>query len=180
MVRYLCLDCGEVYDESILNKGNIDADELYCPKASCLGKVVEVDDFLVSVIRNLSFMGFETMACCSGHINDNLYLNSEKIQTYILFKRSLNDFYISDYFLNILKDTLPEEFEMTISDEDFIIEKCKDVSNICEYDVFIEIAKSCRDLLVWTEDKLLNFVESFDLSWREGEVESEDSDTIIM
>lgn len=180
MVRYLCLDCGEVYDETLLSNSRINEDELYCPKAFCLGQVVEVDDFLVSVIRNLSSMGFETLACCSGHINDNLYLTGKTIQTYILFKRELDGVHISNYFLKMLQDTLPDGFKMTISDEDFIIEKCKDMSNMHEQDVFIELAKSCGDLLVWTEEKLLNFVESFDLSWREGEVDFEDTDVVTI
>jgi hypothetical protein len=44
-----------------------DRDLDYCPKKSCDGDVVEIDDDLVPIIVGLNEKGYITEYCCSGH-----------------------------------------------------------------------------------------------------------------
>ena len=54
---FLCTMCWETYDRDLS----------YCPKKSCDGDVVEIDDDLVPVIVELNEKGYITEYCCSGH-----------------------------------------------------------------------------------------------------------------
>jgi hypothetical protein len=41
-----------------------------CPKANCIGRVVEIDDMILPVIIELNRKGWRTRYCCSGHTED--------------------------------------------------------------------------------------------------------------
>ena len=67
MRTFLCLSCGEIFSEVVENKdyimGNSYGSLAYlCPKIDCSGNVIEIDDFMISSIRNLNHLGFE-MTC---------------------------------------------------------------------------------------------------------------------
>ena len=60
MYKLLCLKCGEIYDKSLkpLNDGEYN----FCPKSSCIGEIVEVDEMILPVIRILNLKcGFVTL-----------------------------------------------------------------------------------------------------------------------
>ena len=64
--RYLCLECGEVYNHWFPN------DMVRCPKSNCNGPVVEIDELMIPVIWHLNnFCGFDTRFCCSGHLHED-------------------------------------------------------------------------------------------------------------
>jgi len=95
---YLCKECLSVHRERDLSfEGTEDythSDELYkkygsfeklyevsiCPKLSCDGMVIEVDELILPAIIELNGKGWITQYCCSGH----LYVDSLSI--YIKFK----------------------------------------------------------------------------------------------
>lgn len=75
MSKLLCLKCGEIYDKSLkpLNDGEYN----FCPKSSCIGEIVEVDEMILPVIRILNLKGYKTKFCCGGHPekkNPNAYI----------------------------------------------------------------------------------------------------------
>lgn len=74
----LCVDCFEVYDESYpIIKGEYN----HCPKADCIGNVIEVDELLLPTIIELNKKRYYTKYCCSGHYyskgGDNCYIMFE-------------------------------------------------------------------------------------------------------
>lgn len=82
----LCLKCYEVYEENgvttkIGSKGN----EYYkCPKLSCSGSVVNVDELLLPTIIILNKKGYYTESSCSGHLYESSFPT-----TYILFNQNI-------------------------------------------------------------------------------------------
>ena len=82
---YLCLDCYEVYNMNLP----------YCPKPSCNGHIIEVDELMLATIMLLNEKGYCTQFCCSGHIYDYA-------SPYVLFDK---------FFSEILEDMKmdPEE-----------------------------------------------------------------------
>ena len=64
--KYLCLDCGEVYNSFGLNINEL-FDEIWCPKTNCCGTLIEVDELLIPTIKILNNKGYITKFCCSGH-----------------------------------------------------------------------------------------------------------------
>ena len=71
-----CLTCGEIYDDKLLSL-KVD-DWNFCPKASCIGRVIEVDELMLPTISELNNKGYYTCNCCSGHYysngGDNCYI----------------------------------------------------------------------------------------------------------
>ena len=62
----MCLDCYEIYD-----KDKIEGDKLsyynFCPKTSCNGQLIEIDELMIPTIKVLNEKGYCTKFCCSGH-----------------------------------------------------------------------------------------------------------------
>ena len=56
---YLCLDCLEVYNTPFE----------HCPKASCDGRIVEIDELILPAIIEFNRKGYITEFCCSGHMH---------------------------------------------------------------------------------------------------------------
>lgn len=161
MRSFLCLTCGEVYDEFVENEkyiqGNSCGALLYvCPKMNCGGTVVEIDDFLISVIRNLNNYGFNTMACCSGHSQDSCSQLGNDVNTYIMFERVIMGYFIPTEILNEIKETLPKGYDLD-SDSYGNIERftiTKNVNCKSESDCIRIIGNNCAELLEWTENQL--------------------------
>lgn len=101
----LCMMCLESYDESIeLLMVNEDADgTLYrqCPKRSCLGSIVDIDDLMLSTIVILNEKGYFTRSCCSGHLEELI------TESYIEFetKEPILEMIPQGYELNIVTKT---------------------------------------------------------------------------
>ena len=51
---YICLSCYEEYARESLNLELHDGYEYFCPKATCGGSVVEIDDLLLPIIKLLN------------------------------------------------------------------------------------------------------------------------------
>jgi len=92
---FLCTICWEAY--------NRDLD--YCPKKSCDGEVVEIDDDLVPIIVQLNEKGYITEYCCSGHAGSEFVDPS----TYIMFVPQIK----KELFTN-----LPAGFKLENATED--------------------------------------------------------------
>lgn len=65
--KFLCLHCGEIYDELLLNTSN---EDILCPKANCRNILIEVDELILPTIKILNTKGYSTEYCCSGHYCD--------------------------------------------------------------------------------------------------------------
>lgn len=62
---HVCMDCYEYYDHKFLKR---DVQDMYvCPKTSCSGDVVEIDELIAPTIILLNQKGYITKYCCSGH-----------------------------------------------------------------------------------------------------------------
>jgi hypothetical protein len=198
MRTFLCLSCGEIYEETVENKeyvlGNSYGSNMYpCPKINCCGFVIEVDEFLVSTIRNLNFLGLNTLACCSGHSQDDSVKYSKDVRTYIMFDRHLDiDSYLENKDLELISDSLPDGFILetdNYEDKDrFIISKTSSCKT--ESGSMLQIASHCADLLSWSENvlpQIMNQIievldnafvlENSEKSEFIGELDSEDSDS---
>ena len=105
MSKYLCLKCDEVYDEDLIalrEYGDGFSRYRECPKSSCNGMVIEVDEVILPTIRVLNQKGYITLFCCSGHFNmgvSNIYIKFEE-----------------ECFDAIINSDLPEDFEIEDGD----------------------------------------------------------------
>ena len=79
--RYLCLGCGEVYNHWFEGKF------MGCPKSSCNGTIIELDELMIPVIQRLNNIGFDTAFCCSGH----MYEDKLNFGAYIMFTKEGKD-----------------------------------------------------------------------------------------
>lgn len=168
MRTFLCLSCGEVYSEIVENKdyimGNSYGSLAYlCPKIDCTGNVIEIDDFLISVIKKLNFFGFDTLACCSGHSQDSSVRLANSVRTYILFRREIYDDFIDDEMIADLEGSLPKGFEIEVDDYEnmsrFTISKSVECEN--EVGCICAIGSNCSELLTWTENVLPHIIEKW-------------------
>lgn len=197
MRTFLCLSCGEVYSEIVENKdyvmGNSYGSLAYlCPKIDCTGNVIEIDDFLISVIKKLNFFGFDTLACCSGHSQDSSVRLTNSVRTYILFRREIYDDFIDNEMIADLESSLPNGFEIEVDEYEnmsrFTISKSVECEN--EAECICAIGSNCAELLTWTENVLPHIIEKWihlekvcDFIGIDdefvGETESEDFDNFV-
>ncbi len=89
--KYLCLDCGETYDSTYLKINDYD-NSAYCPKTSCTGELIEVDELILPTIKILNMKGYLTKYCCSGHWSD------QHPQGYIMFQDGIDIPYLPNGF----------------------------------------------------------------------------------
>ena len=89
--KYLCLDCGEVYNSSNLNINEL-LEEVWCPKSNCCGTLVEIDELLIPTIKLLNDKGYYTQFCCSGHYT------GQHSRTYITFDEGIDVPYVPNGF----------------------------------------------------------------------------------
>jgi hypothetical protein len=76
------MDCYEIYDNQKLAQ---------CPKSTCAGKVVDIDELMIPAIVTLNKKGYHTSGCCSSHefgfnLTNNMYGAKN---TWINFKPSV-------------------------------------------------------------------------------------------
>jgi|GEM_PF-1244604 len=73
----VCTQCYEIYSGSLIDKLNPygkngkDDGRYWCPKTSCIGVVVAVDEMYAPIIIELNKKGYNTTNCCSGHSYDS-------------------------------------------------------------------------------------------------------------
>lgn len=129
----LCLECFEVYDEESMFKTKYDYDtEMYCPKKSCEGNVIEVDELLLLSIKILNQKGYLTKFCCSGHIY------SSYPDTYIMFEEDIELPDMPNGFYKDSKNCIRKDY--------FIIK-----DNGYELKLQKEIIKTSIDILTWVK-----------------------------
>lgn len=81
--KYLCLNCGEVYDSSGLNINEL-MESVWCPKTNCCGTLIEIDELLIPTIKILNDKGYFTKFCCSGHYT------GQHPRAYIVFQEGID------------------------------------------------------------------------------------------
>lgn len=65
MNKLLCLNCYETFHKECLSPNH--RDEYICPKTSCAGDLIDLDDMMITPIKILNQKGYHTTFCCSGH-----------------------------------------------------------------------------------------------------------------
>ena len=115
-----------------------DRDLDYCPKKSCDGDVVEIDDDLVPVIVELNEKGYITEYCCSGHAGSEFVDPS----TYIMFVPQVK----KELFIN-----LPAGFKLENATEDdsVVIRARYKASTVLR--AHAKVAKGIAVLAKWVE-----------------------------
>ena len=82
----MCSECHDLYSVRHIN---FEPDGLWdvgkCPKYGCYGTLVEIDEMIAPMIRDLNKKNYETMFCCSGHPGSEMDFYS-----YISFKNAPN------------------------------------------------------------------------------------------
>ncbi|RYI30454.1 hypothetical protein EVU96_08560 [Bacillus infantis] len=66
---HVCLECYDSFDKRFLSP--VDYEEYVCPKNSCQGDIVELDELIAPTIILLNQKGYITKFCCSGHWYDS-------------------------------------------------------------------------------------------------------------
>lgn len=127
--KYLCLECGEIYNSEQLNLSPF-LEDILCPKSSCYGYLVEIDELLIPTIKLLNDKGYTTNYCCSGHYSDN------NTRCYILFAEGID-------IPNIPKRFKKVKFGDCISLESLYSSKRQ------SYRDFYEICDNAKTLLKW-------------------------------
>lgn len=89
--KYLCLDCGEVYESNLLNINDL-FEDIFCPKTNCCGTLIEIDELLLPTIKLLNNKGYTTKYCCSGHYS------GQHPQSYIMFDKGIDVPYLPKGF----------------------------------------------------------------------------------
>lgn len=133
-MAYLCLECYETYQMHLP----------YCPKTSCHGEIIEIDDLMLPTIMLLNQKGYYTAFCCSGHAYEG------SCYPYVAFSSFFNDM-LSDKEFNELFKELPDSWQIENGTQDMRILRCK-----IKCDNIIELQKSICDANL----KLLDFVNT--------------------
>ena len=131
----ICLDCGEIYDLKRLNQN--ENSNKFCPKSSCNGIIVHIDELMIPIIKKLWELGYDTNYCCSGHAVENI------IGSYISFGEYTND---------TIFDNLPKSWKVQKNGENFSIYAKKfdfNADNLIEKQK--KIFKLITDLMNWVE-----------------------------
>ena len=63
--KYLCLECGEIYDSNWLNNNEL-FEYIQCPKTNCIGTLIEVDELFLQTIKILNDKGHTDDFGCFG------------------------------------------------------------------------------------------------------------------
>lgn len=138
---YLCTSCLREYIKEGLNLTN-SIGYYRCPSVDCGDlSVVEIDDMIISVIKELNKKGYRTLYCCSGHSYDN------NANTYICFDNE------------IVPSIIPKDF--ILEDEAYYIKNgwnYRDDGKTCirkwykdieKEDLQKELLKTALDLIEW-------------------------------
>ena len=64
-----CLKCYEIFKIESMLSDKVNSFQ-HCPKYSCTGQVIEVDELMLPTIIELNKKGYYTKYCCSGHYYD--------------------------------------------------------------------------------------------------------------
>lgn len=127
--KYLCMECGEIYDSENINK-KMFLEDVPCPKSSCYGYLVEIDELLLPTIKILNEKGYFTKFCCSGHYS------SQNPRCYIMFDEGICLPYI------------PNGFKENVISNCVCIESGT-LSDVFYYDDFLKICDNAKLLLEW-------------------------------
>ena len=84
-----------------------------CPKSSCNGAIIELDELMIPAIQRLNNIGFDTAFCCSGH----MYEDKLNFGAYIMFTKEGKDrlLYVNPEF------ELPESWYLDEANGNFTI-----------------------------------------------------------
>ena len=78
-----CLKCYEVFKLESLLQDKVNNFQ-HCPKFSCTGQVIDVDELMLPIIIELNKKGYYTEYCCAGHYYD------KAPNSYILFQEGIS------------------------------------------------------------------------------------------
>lgn len=72
----VCKDCGVFYSDSIWSESQRaqmygDVDNCLCPNTDCRGQLVELDQEIYPIIKNIWDKGYQTSFSCEGHYDVN-------------------------------------------------------------------------------------------------------------
>lgn len=135
--KFLCLDCGAVYNSVNLNiDARITEDNPYgdvvCPKANCEGELIEVDELLIPTIWILNQKGYMTEDSCSGHYT------SDRCRTYIKFECGID-------VLTVPRGFTKKKYGDNVTIESYVSFRKPDLND------FYKICDNAKELARWAE-----------------------------
>ena len=127
----MCLECYQVYEIS-----NVKFDKFkehnFCPKFDCYGKIIDVDELFVPVIKILNTKRYFTKYCCSSHCYDL----HNTFNAYIMFEENVK-----------LPKILPKNFKR--DGNNTIRKSFENLSEKSEVILHEEILQTTIDVLRW-------------------------------
>lgn len=124
----MCLKCFQTYEKSrVVHDWKKDYN--ICPKATCHGKIVEIDELMLPIIQLLNQKGYHTAFCCAGHA----YVSTPN--TYIKFQDEID------------LPMIPHGFNW---ENENIIRKSYNKKDTY-YKKYIDILNTMRELYDWAE-----------------------------
>jgi hypothetical protein len=140
-MSYVCLNCWEVYDNTVekmkintYTENGLLMPTIFCPKSDCaIGNIVEIDELYIPVIKYLNEKGYMTKYCCSGHIY------SSCTESYIVFHESVTGLPSIPEGACIEKDkTIKIYFEYP--------------ENAAETELYYQILDNARKMMKWVNE----------------------------
>lgn len=118
-----CLKCNEIYKMESLSTDKANNFQ-HCPRFSCTGEVIEVDELILPVIIELNKKGYFTKHCCAGHYYDkapNSYISFEEG---VKLPELPNGYVYDQHCKYIIRNDFSQyiDFEIIYSDNDMYFE----------------------------------------------------------
>ena len=98
-----------------------------CPKSSCEGDVVEVDELIILPIKLLNEKGYFTEFCCSGH-----YFKAIP-NTYIKFQENYRFKTLPKNFVQDGEYTIRRNYERDLGDSDLHNQRIDSIHNLLDW-----------------------------------------------
>lgn len=183
-MKYICSTCGEIYDykPEILKLEN-------CPKLSCTGKIIDVEEMFVPIVRDLRSCNckLDSVRLKGIEDRDSVISNSVVFDSVLISLRIelISGKNITNGFIKDLYSIAPIGYTVERAEKPsvFVIEKEVIIEPNSDYFGLNGVLLMCDlvlELYDWVNADLKDFMKYYDVSWCEGEEDSEDMDRSIV
>lgn len=183
-MKYICSMCGEIYDykPEILKLED-------CPKSSCKGKILDVEEMFVPIVRDLRSCNCKLDSVRLKGVEDRGPILSNSVVfdsvAVTLGLELISGKAITDGFIEDLISILPIGYTVERAEKPsvFVLEKEVVVEPNSDYFGLNGVLLICDlvlELYGWVNVDLKEFMKYYDVSWCEGEEDSEDMDRSIV
>ena len=182
-MKYICSTCGEIYRYMPNVVSLID-----CPKVSCKGKIIDVEEILIPIVQEfrkcsctVKSIGLKGIEDIKETIGNSVVFDSVSITVKLELMSGRE---ITDSFIGSLVEIILDGYTVKVEEPFiFMMEKEIIVEPNSEYRVSNSVNLMCilvSELHSWLNIRFKEFMKFYDVSWCEGEEDSEDMDRSIV